>query len=227
MKKILEEKFNTKFDGKIDPFQYFFGNVINTITTEDNNDQYAVHNFNGGNSMSYPPSADIMVKYILENYSGKNHIDIGGSRGYLSRRLIDQGLNSFCLDGWTYGINNNMLDIDMSKYVVCDMVSGPFNDLNFEKFFDVSTAFEITEHIHEKDIKLFYDNVSYMSKEHICSIHTGGVDSTMGYITNHHNVKSKEWWINLLKDYGQVIEMPELKPSSGWDESEFLKVIFK
>lgn len=227
MRKFLEEKFNTTFNNKIEPFKYFFGHVINTITTEDIQDQYAVHNFDGGNSMSFPSSANIMVDYIVRNYSGKNHIDIGGSRGYLSKRLLDENINSFCLDGWTYGIDNNLLDIDMSRYVVCDMTSFSFKDLDLEKFFDVSTAFEITEHIHEKDIKLFYDNVSFISKEHICSIHTGGVDSTMGYVTNHHNVKSKEWWVNFLSNYGEVVEMPELKPSSGWDESEFLKIIFK
>jgi 2-polyprenyl-3-methyl-5-hydroxy-6-metoxy-1,4-benzoquinol methylase len=227
MKNFLEQKFNTKFNGKIDPFKYFFGNIIKTIETEDNLDQYAVHNFDGGNSMSNPSHAEKMISHILNEYSGKKHIDIGASRGYLSKQLLENGVESYSIDGWTYGIDKNCLDIDINRYAVCDMVAFNFNYLDFEKYFDISTSFEVTEHIHEKDIKLFYDNVSYMSKDHICSIHVGGVDSTSGAITNHHNVKSREWWLNFLSQYGEVTIINQLKPVTGWDESDFVKVSFK
>lgn len=227
LKKFLEKRFSEKFSGKIDPFKYFFGHVIKPIETEDSLDQYAVHNFNGQNSMSLPTAADRTVDYLI-NCMVKNHIDIGGGRGYLSMRLETQGkIDSYTLDGWTYGIDNNLLDIEMSKYVVCDMVAFDFKALDLEKYFDMSTAFEITEHIHEKDIKNFYDNVAYMSKSHICSVHVAGMDSTSGVETNHHNVKDIDWWMNFLSQYGEVSRMYHLKPTWGWDESEFLRVDFK
>ena len=197
MKKFLEEKFNTTFEGKIDPFKYFFGHVIKPIETEDKKDQYAKHNFSGNHSMSNPLHAQQTIQLLLNVYLGKQLIDIGASRGYLVKTMNDNGIESYGLDGWTYGIDNGQLDIPMEKYVVCDMVAFDFSVLDFEKYFDLSTAFEITEHIHEKDIKLFYDNVAYMSKEHICSVHVAGMDSTMDidYETNHHNVKPLEWWM--------------------------------
>ena len=67
--------------------------------------------------------------------------------------------------------------------------------------------------------------MSHISKEHICSIHTGGVDSTMvinaeaplslsnrtreKHKTNHHNVKPTEWWLDFLSQYGSVELVPE------------------
>lgn len=227
LKKFLEKKFSEKFSDKVDPFKYFFGHIIKPIETEDKLDMYAVHNFTGAHSMSNAQAADRTVDYIIAE-GVKTHIDIGGSRAYLSMRLATQGnIDSYTLDGWTYGIDNNLLEIDISKYVVCDMVAFDFKGLDLEKYFEVSTAFEITEHIHEKDIKTFYDNVSYMSKSHICSIHVGGLDSTMGVETNHHNVKDMVWWTNFLTQYGHVTHMGHLKPTWGWDESEILKVDFK
>ena len=228
MKQFLEAKFNQTFNGKIDPFKYFFGHVIKTIETEDIKDDYAVHNFSGEHSMSNKNQALPTVNLMLSNYSGKKHLDIGASRGYLCKAMNENGVESYGLDGWTYGIDNNQLDIPMEKYVICDMTAFDFSVLDFEKYFDISTAFEITEHIHEKDIKRFYDNVVYMSKEHICSIHTGGVDSTMDidFETNHHNVKPTEWWVDFLSQYGKVTLLPELKTNMGWGESEFLKVVF-
>lgn len=223
---VLEQKFKKKFKGKIDPFKYFFGHIIKAIETEDRLEQYAEHNFSGFHSMSCAGAADMTVDHIIaENV--KTHIDIGASRAYLSMRLATGGINSYAIDGWTYGLDNDNLDIDKSKYAVCDMVAFDFKALDFEKFFDISTAFEVTEHIHEKDIRRFYDNVAYMSKEHICSVHVGGVDSTMGFETNHHNVKDLNWWKEFLGRYGEVIQVDHLKPGGGWEESNFLKVIFK
>lgn len=211
MKEILEDKFDLKFNGKINPFKYFFGHVISTIETEDSLDQYAKHNFNGMHSMSNPGKARHTIGLLNKlNYKGKKHIDIGASRGVLVKLLQNEGYESYGLDGCRYGLDKkNGLDISMENYVVCDITKFDFRVLDLKKYFDVSTAFEITEHIHEKDIKTFYDNVSYISKEHICSIHTGGVDSTMGHTTNHHNVKSTEWWLEFLSNYGTVELVPE------------------
>ena len=103
------------------------------------------------------------------------------------------------------------------------MTNFDFKVLDLEKYFDISTAFEITEHIHEKDIKTFYDNVSYISKEHICSIHIGGsgfymeinpeVPLTLSnrtrkkHKTNHHNVKPTEWWLDFLSPIMETVRI--------------------
>ena len=212
MKKLLEEKFNTKFKGKIDPFKYFFGHVIREIETEDALDEYAVHNFSGDHSMSNINSVTPTKNFILAEYPQGTHLDIGASRGLLSRLLLENGMDSYALDGSTYGLKTDQIEIPLSRYVVCDMVSFGLDKLDFEKYFDISTAFEITEHIHEKDIKRFYDNVSYMSKEHICSVHINGEDSTTSAHTNHHNVKPLSWWVEFLGSYGTVTQVDELRP---------------
>jgi len=219
MKKLLEEKFNTKFKGKIDPFKYFFGHVIKEIETEDALDEYAVPNFSGDHSMSNINSVTPTKNFILAEYPQGTHVDIGASRALLSRLLLAEGMNSYALDGSTYGLKTDQIEIPLSRYVVCDMVSFGLDKLDFEKYFDISTAFEITEHIHEKDIKRFYDNVSYMSKEHICSVHVGGKDSTTGAHTNHHNVKPLSWWVEFLGSYGTVTQVGELRPVRPYDRS--------
>jgi len=226
MKKFLEDKFKMEFEGKIDPFKYFFGHVIKEIETEDARDEYAVHNFSGEHSMSNVYHLTPTKNFILGEYPGGAHLDVGASRGRLSRILLENGINSYALDGSTYGLRTHQVEVPSERYAVCDMVAFDFKKLDCEKYFDISTAFEITEHIHEKDIKRFYDNVSYVSKAHLCSVHVGGVDSTMGHDTNHHNVKPLSWWIKFFAPYGTVSRMDQLKPGMGWDESEFLKVVF-
>ncbi len=211
---------------KIDAFKNIFGNIVSVIDTEDNLHEFAYNNFNGKFSMSYPNNAIHVVDYLKENYKNKNHIDIGASRGYLSKRLLEENINSYGIDGSDYGIKNNFLDIPMDRYAVCDMTKYDFRNTNLEKYFDISTAFEITEHIHEEDIEIFYNNVSFISKEHLCSIHVSGPDSKSGVRTSHHNIKNKNWWINFFKKYGKIEEMPMLKTKIGWEESEFLKIKF-
>ena len=211
---------------RIDAFKQLFGNVVSVITTEDNLHEFAYNNFNGRFSMSYPNNAIHVVEYLTNNYKNKNHVDIGASRAYLSKKLLENKINSYSIDGSDYGIKNGFLDIQKDRYAVCDLTTYDFTKTNLEKFFDISTAFEVTEHIHEKDIYKFYDNVSFISKEHLCSIHTSGPDSKSGVRTSHHNIKNKSWWFKFFENYGKVEEMPHLKTKIGWEESEFLKITF-
>lgn len=223
---ILGKKFNKEFTGKIDANQYFFGHVVNNIKTLDANDVgYAEHNFSGLHSVSNEDNANIVKDYIINNLkiTGK-HCDIGASIAKLSNKLLEVGIDSYAIDGHDYGIRYNNILIPLEKYAVCNMSTTDISDLDLEKSFELTTAFEITEHIPEDEIDLFYKNCSYMSKMHLCSVHWGGDSNSTNPHHNHYNVKPTSWWINFLSKYGKVTNTGFHIPT--FNESDVLLIEF-
>jgi len=226
IKTILEEKLNKKFHEKINPYEYFFGHVINNITTLDSRDEgYAEHNFSGLHSASNDENAEIIKNYIITHImNGGKHCDVGASIARLSKKLIDYGIDSYAIDGHDYGIRHDNILIPKNKYAVCDMGMTDISDLDFEKEFELTTAFEITEHIPEEMLDLFYKNCAYMSKKHLCSVHWGGDDNSKNAYHNHYNVKPTSWWIDYLSKFGNVTNIEFKIPT--FNESDVLFVEF-
>ena len=228
LKKIITEKFDIKLkkNQKIDAFKYFFGQKINNITTLDSKDEgYAEHNFSGLHSASNESNCDAIVEYIKIHYPElKNHCDIGGSIGTLSKKLIDLNKDSYVIEGHDLGLRNNSVKIPLEKYCVFDITASSMDCLNLEKYFDLTTTFEVTEHIPVDKIDMFYENCKLISKSHICSVHHGGESHEQNVFSNHYNVKSVDWWVEFLSKYGKVTKIDLNIPTFG--ESSCLRVDF-
>lgn len=228
LRKIIIDKFNIKVEKneKIDAFKYFFGNKINNITTLDGKDEgYAEHNFSGQHSASNESNCQAIVDYITSHYPDlKNHCDIGGSIGTLSKKLNELNKDSYVIEGHDLGLRSNNVKIPLEKYCVFDITSASIDCLNLEKYFDLTTAFEVTEHIPIDKIDMFYENCRLISKSHICSVHHGGQSHDDNVFSNHYNVKSVEWWTEFLSKYGNVTKIELNIPT--FSESSCLRVDF-
>lgn len=225
LKLFLEQKFNKKFDEKINANEYFFGHVINNITTLDSLDSGpAEHNFSGQHSVSNSDNANYVVDFIQNklNIVGR-HCDIGASIAMLSSKLISLDYESYAIEGHDLGIRANAVLIPKEKYAVFDMGSMSLDCLDLYKYFDITTAFEVTEHVPEDKIKMFYDNCAYISKTHLCSVHWGGEDNSMNPNCNHYNVKPIEWWVEFLGNYGEVTVTDLSIPTFGESTQLFVK----
>jgi hypothetical protein len=78
---------------------------------------------------------------------------------------------------------------------------------------DISTTFEVAEHIQEIDQIQFWNNIKEIAPYHFCSIHINGPE------TEHHKcIRSKEWWINFFGLLGaksvEVFQEPASYPSN-------------
>lgn len=202
MYSVLKTKFGLeKSDTKYDPQKYFFGNVLSETTSLDSLDEYSFHNFSGEHSLSNDKHCQYLLRYIMDNgllKSGDTHCDFGASRGKLFSELLKLGVNSYGIDGCSYGIKNNQLDIDPSKYAVCDL-SEDLSVFDFEKQFKLITAFEFLEHLTEEQLFKVLGNVKYMGKYLLASLHFGGKEEA-----NHYLVRPITWWKEILSNYGTV-----------------------
>jgi hypothetical protein len=154
-----------------------------------------------------------------------DHCDIGASIGMLSSILAERDIISYGIDGSDYGIRKNKIKIPLDRYAVCDMTKIDISILDTYKMFDITTAFEITEHIPEEHIGQFYKNCQYMSNRHLCSVHWGGDDNSKFPHHNHYNVKPVNWWLEFLSDFGEA-EVVDLNIPT-FNESSIIKINFK
>jgi 2-polyprenyl-3-methyl-5-hydroxy-6-metoxy-1,4-benzoquinol methylase len=143
--------------------------------------------------------------------------DIGGSVGFLTSRMLDCGFDAYCIDGHDYAIKNDILLIPRDRYAIFDLredikpyIHGPF---------DVTTSFEMLEHIPKDDIESVIQNIKHISKTFIASIHHGGKEHC-----NHYNIRPLQWWIDTFNVIGNVTTVD--LPLEQFGESSYIKVEF-
>lgn len=236
IRKPIEHRFDKKFGEKINAFEYFFGHILEQISTLDINPEIAQHNF-GTCDCGWPHSVTITenaeaIMHQIRNWLPeiKRHCDIGAARAYLSKFLSEHipSIESYAIEGFDYGIKNNAVDIDIKKYCVVDFAKYSIESLNLYKYFDLTTAFEITEHIPIENLEQFYYNCSYISNYHYASIHYGGIDNATDPTTSHYTVRSIEWWENFLGKFGQITDViPASQLLTQFDESYLVKMRFE
>jgi hypothetical protein len=207
------------------PLSGFFGNIISTIDTLDNTDEFAYHNFSGEHSLSNSGNVDIMVNYII-NYlkiAPCTYCDIGASCGVLSQKLLDLGFNSYAIDGSDYGIKNNFVVLNRDRYAVFDMSNTitPYIVNIDAKAFDLTTSFEFLEHIPLQNLDIVLSNIKLISRFHLCSIHTGGLERY-----NHYVIRDINWWFNKISRIGGIPTICDNVALSNFDESTVVLIKF-
>jgi hypothetical protein len=156
--------------------------TINTFFTEfsiGNNKLYSSGKKNESiDGTGVLPSVDVknsvsLINYIKKNYPHVNNIlDVGAGQGYLNKAADDLksslGINCYSIEGCSDLIPH--VKCDRNKYAIVDF-STKFEDERLKKKFDLTTSFEVLEHVHRKHQDIFWENLSYVSNEHLCSIH--------------------------------------------------------
>lgn len=141
-----------------------------------------------------------ILNYIKKFYPHVNNIlDIGSGQGYLTKTcddLKDFEFNCYSMEGCSELIPH--VKCDKNKYAIVDF-SKQFTDNRLEKQFDLTTSFEVLEHIHRKHQDIFWDNLMYVSKEHLCSIHVANQEDH-----EHCCIRPLEEWIKYLSSKGTI-----------------------
>ena len=81
-------------------------------------------------------------------------------------------------------------------------------DESVEDKFDIVTAWEVLEHIEEKDLDILFDNITRHLSDggyFICSIAFFRDENLLTQVINHKTLKSKEWWENYVENKGLKI----------------------
>lgn len=125
--------------------------------------------------------------FEVENGSSLNMLDIGAGVGHLQRLAdSDPFFNSYSFEGCSDLAKSFVCDMD--RIAICDM-GKPITDQRLEKSFNLTTSFEVLEHVHRNDMDAFFNNLKFVSNYHLCSIHCGN-----GTSHEHCTIQPpKEW----------------------------------
>lgn len=158
-----------------------------------------------------------LVKACENIFSGKiKYLDLGCAGGGLVWDFLMQGHEAYGIEGSDYSlkekraewkmISSNLFTADITKeYVIIDSSKKKI-------LFNVITAFEVLEHIHENNIFSFFKNIQNNLHDNgifIASIAT--FQDSNGIVNFHQTIQPKKWWINQLKKIGFVEQKELLK----------------
>jgi predicted TPR repeat methyltransferase len=137
----------------------------------------------------------------LAGGQGIKFADLGCSGGALVKNFIDAGFQAVGIEGSDFSQKNkraewasipdHLFTADITKpfFIVTDGVMDPC---------DLITAWDVLEHIHEKDLGVLISNIRNNLKTNgifVASVATFGDDHY------HVTLKEKDWWVELFKKY--------------------------
>lgn len=146
-------------------------------------------------------AAEKILMYIKNNYKyAKNILDVGAGIGFLTKKADEMknilNINCYSLEGSKELVPD--IKCDKSKYAVIDF-SKKFTNKKLYKQFDLSTSFEVLEHVHRKHQDIFWENLQFVSKGHLCSIHVANQEDN-----EHCCIRPLEEWVSYLKSKGKI-----------------------
>ena len=146
-------------------------------------------------------AGNAILLYIKKNYPKcKTILDVGAGVGYLSRQSQymnpDDRINCFSFEGCKDLVQH--IKCDPNLFSIVDLTE-KFTDNRLEKQFDLTTSFEVLEHVHRMHQDIFWQNLKFLSKAHLCSIHVANQQDHQ-----HCTIRPLNEWLDYLKDKGEV-----------------------
>lgn len=184
--------------------------------------------------------AENIKRYLLKKFTmaadrKMRVLDVGAGAGYLQNGLAqDARFEAYSFEGSRQLIPH--IAGDKTKYVICDL-SKRIDDIRLKKAFDLTTSFEVFEHVHKSHIHDFIENLIYLSDYHLCSIHVANNEHEQ-----HCTIMPLEKWLELFSGFNISSEVLGYYPISSdlgreemrneaalyhWDCSVFLLLNFK
>jgi hypothetical protein len=112
--------------------------------------------------------------------------------------MIEKSENVYGFEG-----SKNLIEkmiCDTSRVCITDFTK-EISDEDLKNAFDISTSFEVIEHIPRNLQNNFWKNVSFVSKYHLCSIHIMNEEHD-----KHKTITSKNRWLEYFTKTGIIIE---------------------
>jgi 2-polyprenyl-3-methyl-5-hydroxy-6-metoxy-1,4-benzoquinol methylase len=139
-------------------------------------------------------SAKIILNWIKEKYpKTKTLIDLGAGKGYIQKYSSEYNIDGYSFEGSATLINKVVCN--KNKFCIIDLTK-EIKDKRLFKAFDITTSFELIEHIPEEDQITFWKNVKFLTNICICSIHRGKKEHET---KNHVLLREENWWNNFFK----------------------------
>lgn len=192
----------------------------------------------GSNSLSVDGSGEVpsvndknsphIAKYILDK-GYERVLDIGAGLGYLQWGAEQVGLDCYSLEG-SARLSPHVV-CDKSKYCIYDITKGV--DTRLCTGFDLTTSFEVIEHIHRDERDAFWDNLEKIACSHIGSIHVTGGEHAL-----HKTVELPAKWMDYFNKRGYLYRILHWFPHTndlslqsawnlcGWDCSIIMEICF-
>ena len=155
-------------------------------------------------------NVDLMYP-LLKGY--KIQLDIGGGMCHLTKMLNEHGIEGYSFEGSAVLINR--IVCDKNRVAIIDM-SKKINDKRLNRYFDITTSFEVIEHIHRNYQLQFWKNLSYLSQYHLCSIHVMNEE-----YAEHCTINKPEIWERIFKDLGIKYQKITDFPIRYWECSAY------
>jgi hypothetical protein len=139
----------------------------------------------------------IYRKFNVDKYDFKPVLlDVGAGQGYLTQ-AINEKMIGFGVEG-----SKNLLGHFVSDNVyICDLTKKI--DPILSKAFNITTSFEVIEHVAPDEQAEFWKNLRYLSDYHVCSIH-----NCPPVTDGHRAIWTNEQWLSFFeKNQIEVIEV--------------------
>jgi len=159
------------------------------------------------------------LKFIeeIEKYFNRKikTLDVGCSGGQLTVDFFMRGHESIGIEGSDFSVINsraNWPEYHNKILFTCDatksykIIDENYNDLTF----DLITAFEVLEHISNKDFDTFFNNIlNHMDENSIFCASIAPVEDERDGYKIHQSVYDRNFWINeILSKYFFVQDLP-------------------
>jgi hypothetical protein len=173
------------------------------------------------------------VKKLLPEKKELIHLDCGTGLGYLPKVMNSEpGFLSFGIEGSAYltepttysgkptglheplGPHNGMV-APKEKILITDLCK-EITDVRLKKAFDLTTSFEVIEHVDRRDQMTFWKNMTYLSDYHLCGIHIANEEHDQ-----HCTINPPEVWDHIFTELGMDWKRLNDFPTPEWDCSVF------
>ena len=157
-------------------------------------------------------ATNVVAATTIKTLEPESVLEVGGARGYVTRRFENYGIKAVCMDVSKHCWHNRATD----SFVLHDatVVPWPFKD----KEFDLTFSIDFLEHIPEDKVDDVIREMARVSKRGYHGIHTSDnpykpikedIDIT------HVTMKPLDWWKDKFKDvdgyHGRVGHADEMK----------------
>ncbi len=157
-------------------------------------------------------NAERLLRYIINKTNTNKFVDFGTGLGYLPKIAHDLKIAN------VIGVEGNKelfdkIDCPPEVKILADVSSASFS---LTTKFELSTSFELIEHIPRKLQKQLWQNLSSSTNKHLCSIHTKNDEHDL-----HPVVISRDMWEKFFKVNGIRFEYLYDFPLKSFDCSDF------
>lgn len=144
----------------------------------------------------------------LFNYKELRILDLGCSGGAFVKNAFDMGHEAHGLEGSDYSQKKGRAEWRTipERLHTCDITKpfhfGGMNEDDWIRF-EVITAWEVAEHIDEKDLNAFIQNIKdNLAKGGLAIISVANYPCKSEGVELHKIQKSKRWWIEFFANHG-------------------------